>query len=288
MGRDMMETAKLAILAAVQGLTEFLPVSSSGHLVLAGKWLGVSDPGPQVEILLHAGTLAAVCVYYRQRISALLSSLVRGGAEGWRYAGCVLVSMIPGGLLYARMKDKIEAVYDAPRGVAALLVFNGLFLLAAGIPDILRGRHAGASVPGKPSESARRLSGGGPTALRAFAMGCGQAIAMLPGISRSGSSISAGRLAGMGAAEAAEFSFLMSVPVIAGASLLEALEQFGEAPAVAASSPSPQSMAVAVVVAAVTGYFALGAVVRLLERGRFFVFGIWCIVLGGASLALLK
>ena len=284
MGRVMMETIKLAILAAVQGLTEFLPVSSSGHLVLAGKWLNVSDPGPQIEILLHAGTLAAVCVYYRRRIAALLVSLVRGGAEGWRYAGFILVSMLPAALLYMRLEDKIKGIYDAPRGVAVLLIANGVFLLASGLPETIRRRS------GQPTScGTSAISHCGPTALRALAMGCGQAIAMLPGISRSGASISAGRLVGMGAAEAAEFSFLMSVPVIAGATLLEARDAFGAGAAAAqsAAAVSPFSMAIAMVVAAITGYAALAAVVRLLARGRFSLFGIWCIGFGGTALAFL-
>ncbi|MBR1609057.1 MAG: undecaprenyl-diphosphate phosphatase, partial [Kiritimatiellae bacterium] len=199
----MTETLKLLALAAVQGLTEFLPVSSSGHLALAQKFFGVEAPGTRLALMLHAGTLATVLVFYRRRVAWLVTSVLRGRADGFRYAGCVLLSMLPAGVAFALFRDSVESMTARPRVVGALLLFNAFLLFFFG------------------ATARTKRSGSAATPWRAFAMGFGQAFAVLPGISRSGTSIGVGRLAGAGPAQAAEFSFIMSVPVIAGGVLLE-------------------------------------------------------------------
>lgn len=260
----MGDTLRLMCLAAVQGLAEFLPVSSSGHLVLAEKVLGVESPGPGLELLLHAGTLVSVCVFYRKRIAELFGSVLRFEREGLAYAGFVLVSMLPALAFYAAAHDAIDSAFDSARAVGLLLLANGCLLLLSALTDRLR------------------PSGGGPTLPRALAMGVGQALAVLPGISRSGTSIHAGRLFGMSPRNAAEFSFLMSVPVILGAVVLKARDGFSGA---LAGIPAPAAVLSAVVSAAV-GYAALRVVVGLVSRGRFWVFGVWCLVAGAAAVAL--
>ena len=177
--RAVTETIKILCLAVVQGLTEFLPVSSSGHLVLAQRFLGVQSPGPDLELFLHVGTLLSVCLFYRRRLASLLADLARGRRAGVLYAAWVLVSMVPAGVAYATGRDFFDRIYDSPRTVAALLVANGVLLLLSALPE-------------RRSRAERPLDG-----LRALAMGVGQAIAVLPGISRSGTSISAGRLFGL-------------------------------------------------------------------------------------------
>lgn len=255
-------TLKLLALAALQGLTEFLPVSSSGHLALAGRWLGVESPGPALELLLHVGTLASVLVFYRRRVAELVSGLLRGGRAAWAFAGCIVLSMLPAAVFYACCKDAVRGAYDAPRAVGALLLVNAALLLLSAWTD-------------------RRRPGGGPVGPgRALAMGVGQALAVLPGISRSGTSIHAGRLFGVGPREAAEFSFLMSVPAIAGGALLEALG--AEEGAFSGVRPLPALLALAV--SALVGLLALRIVVGLLVRGRFWTFGLWCSALGAAAL----
>lgn len=260
-----MNTIQLLVLAVVQGLTEFLPVSSSGHLVLAERLLGLSSPGPALELVMHVGTLAAVCAFYRRRLLFLAGSFFRGRREGLLYAAWVLVSMVPAGLLYAACGDKISPLYDSPRAVGALLCANGVLLLLSRLAD----RRAG---PGRPLGF-----------FRALAMGAGQALAVLPGISRSGTSIFAGRLAGLRPAEAAEFSFVMSIPAIAGGTLLECLHS--GVPAADAGAAARAALPAAVVVSAVVGYVALRTVVRVLERGAFWTFGPWCLAAGAAALA---
>lgn len=258
----MDDTLRLLCLSVVQGLAEFLPISSSGHLVLAGRALGVESPGPGLELFLHAGTLCSICLFYRKRIAELVRSVVRLEREGLRYALFVAVSMVPAFVFYCFAKDAMDAAFDSVRAVGWLLVVNGALLLLSAVTDKLR------------------PVGGGPTALRALAMGVGQALAVLPGISRSGTSIHAGRLAGMSPSAAAEFSFIMSIPVIAGAVVL----QFKDGVSGALAGFSPTDAAIAAVVSAVVGYVALKIVVKTLSRGRFWMFGVWCLAVGTVAL----
>ena len=268
----MSETVKILCLAVVQGLTEFLPVSSSGHLVLAQRFLGVKSPGPDLELFLHVGTLFSVCVFYRKRLVSIFADLARGRRAGVLYAAWVLVSMVPAGLAYACGKPFFDGIYDSPRTVAALLAANGALLLLSALAE--RRSRAGREKP---------LDG-----LRAFAMGVGQAIAVLPGISRSGTSISAGRLFGLGPKQAAEFSFVMSIPVIAGAALLEFAET-GRIRAALDGAEIPgfpvaigPALAAAALAGAV-GWLALRAVVRVLDRGAFWAFGPYCLAAGALA-----
>ena len=269
----MTETIKVLCLAVVQGLTEFLPVSSSGHLVLAQHFLGVKSPGPDLELFLHVGTLLSVCAFYRRRLASLLADLLRGRRAGVLYVAWVLLSMLPAGVAYAFGKDLFDRIYDSPRTVAALLVANGALLLLSGLAE-RRG----------PATRARPLDG-----LRALAMGVGQAVAVLPGISRSGTSIGAGRLLGLGPKGAAEFSFVMSIPVIAGAALLE----FAETGRIQAALDGqtvpgfPVAIGPAIAAAAIAGavgYLAIRVLVRVLDRGRFWMFGPYCILAGALAL----
>lgn len=260
-----MQTPDVLLLAVLQGLTEFLPVSSSGHLVLAQHALGVRTPGPDLELFLHVGTLLSVCAFYRRRLLELLRSFLRGGREGWLYAAWVAVATMPAGAFYAAFGDRVDAIYDSTRAVAALLVLNGALLLLSALAD-------------------RRKSDGPLGFGRALAMGVGQAVAVLPGVSRSGTSISAGRLFGLGPKAAAEFSFVMSIPVVAGAA---ALEFFAADGAGSGALPVGAGLAAgATAVSALVGYAALRTVVRLLERGAFWIFGPYCIALGAIVLAV--
>ena len=167
-----MQTVDVLILAVVQGLTEFLPVSSSGHLALAQHALGAQTPGPDVELFLHLGTLVSICVFYRRRLLELLGSFLRGERAGGLYAAWVVVATIPAAVLYKACGEQLDKAYDSHRAVAALLILNGALLLLSALAD-------------------RRKTERPLGVLRALAMGVGQAVAILPGVSRSGTSISA-------------------------------------------------------------------------------------------------
>ena len=205
-----MDFLKLQFLAIIQGLTEFLPVSSSGHLALFKSIFGLKEPGaagPVLEILLHAGTLISVVVFYRKRIWELLRGLLKRDRDAWHYALTILLSCIPAGLLYALAGDQLEAAFSNPKVICLLLMLTGLILL---------------SLRWQPK---RPTPGTSPNFLQAFCIGIAQAFAMLPGVSRSGSTYTAGTWLGVGSGEAFDFSFLMSLHRWRGASQTPALQR---------------------------------------------------------------
>ncbi|MGI5868975.1 MAG: undecaprenyl-diphosphate phosphatase [Kiritimatiellia bacterium] len=255
---------KIMVLAVVQGLTEFLPVSSSGHLVLAKHFLGLKSPGASLELFLHGGTLLAIVVYYRRKLLALLLGVFRGERAALLYALWVLVSMVPAGVMYAWKGEAIERCYGSPLVVSVALIVTGLALLSL---------HAVER-----REPRQRPFGW----FDALLMGVFQMIAMFPGVSRSGSTIFIARLMGVKPADAAEFSFVMSLPVIGGAVLVEIVKD-----GVSPGGLNPWHCLAGAVVAAVVGWLAIGGLIRLLGRGRFHRFGFYCGTVGLLSLVLL-
>lgn len=257
----MDEWLKVVILGVIQGLTEFLPVSSSGHLVLAEHAMGLKFHGIVLEVSLHGGTLLAVLVYYRKRILALFKGLCTGQAESRRYLSCLLVATIPAGVLFAVAGKKVESTFSEPETVSLLLCVTGIMLLS-----LL-----------KPFPQERPIG-----VLRALWIGLAQAIALFPGISRSGTTIVAGRHAGLGPDEAAEFSILLGAVVIPAAMLVTILH--GDTSA--ADNPSIAILACGVVTAAVVGYGAIMALVRLLRAERLWLFGVYCLLVGVLGMIL--
>lgn len=261
----MNEFLKIMVMAVVQGVTEFLPVSSSGHLVLAKHFLGLESPGASLELFLHGGTLLAVVLYYWRKLFSLATGVLRCEKGSLLYAGWVLLSMVPAGILFALGGDDFEAAYDSPMFVGAMLCVTGLALTSL---VFIRNR----------AERRRGFNW-----LDALLMGIAQAVAMLPGISRSGSTIFAARLAGVKPVEAAEFSLIMSIPVIAGALLVELLKSGS-----AVLELPLSSCLVGALVAAAVGFAAIGTLVKVLNHGRFWMFGIYCMVAGALSLILVS
>ncbi len=286
-----METLKLIFLALVQAFTEFLPVSSSGHLVLSKSLLGIESQGALLELLLHVGTLVSVCLYYRKRLGALLSGAFRGEKSAWVYALYVLLSMVPAGLVYVCAGDAINHLYEQPKVVSFLMIFNGAVLLSTGLFERRwRARMEAAGTQDAADPTQLPADKGGLSVLRVLAMGLGQAVAVLPGISRSGSSISAGRFVGLDSRAAAEFSFVMSIPVIAGGALLEFLDAWSaskETGEALLAGFSAGDALIGMVIAGVFGYLSLAVLIRLIGRGKFWVFGAYCLMLGLLASCLL-
>jgi undecaprenyl-diphosphatase len=248
------------LLGLVQGLTEFLPVSSDGHLAVIGHVAGVHTPGVFVEVALHVATLGSILVVYGRRFWQLAMDVLRRQPEALRYAGLLLIGMIPAGLVGIFLEDLIARAFDS--------------LWAAGI---------GFLVTGVALLSTRRLGPDGrarPTPGGALIIGLAQALAPLPGVSRSGMTIASGLWVGLGAVPAADFSFLMAIPLIAGAGLVEArhasvdIAQVGAVP-----------LLVGCIVAFVSGVFAIRFLVAMLRRGRFYVFAPYCFAMGLFTLA---
>lgn len=254
----------VALLAVVQGLTEFLPVSSDGHLVLVGSALGVSDGGLLVPVMLHLGTLLAVLAVYRESVADVLRKLVTGQP---RYALLVLLGSLPAGVIGLTFESWFEERFKEPRSAAWGLLGTACILLAA---EVVRSRRR------QPPRSEL-----GP--LDALVIGAGQALAILPGVSRSGSTIGAGLALGIAPVEAARFSFLLSLVAVGGAVALESRKLIGaEDP----SSPGVAVLALGVAISAVVGWFALRFLLKFLERGILRWFALYCALVGLAYLLL--
>jgi len=261
------DPAKVILLAILQGVAEFLPVSSSGHLVIASRLLGMELPGLRLEAMLHFGTLLAVCLFYRRRLGSLLAGLARRERAACREAGRLLLASLPIVAVYLAVHEWIEACYENHRVAAAMLLVTGLLLLS------LRLRRP--EVTGLPAP------GGAPLVWwRALVVGLAQAAAILPGISRSGATIATARHLGIEPVRAAEFSFLMSVPPLLGATLLHGFRP----EAAVAAGPGWGVVAAGTLVSALVGYASIAFLMRVLAGGRFWVFGVYCLLAGGAVL----
>lgn len=249
---------EVTILSVLQGVAEFLPISSSGHLVLGKNLLGLGEVGMRLDIFLHVGTLAAIFVFYFSIIRRIVINLE------WSYLAKVIVSAIPAGVVGVLFKDQLEAAFASPKLVGAALVFTGLVLTATRF------------LP----KGERDVSFG-----RALLMGLAQAVAILPGVSRSGMTLAAARASKIEPERSAEFSFLMSAPPIAGAALLEFLKAMKQGGAV---NECPWGVTIyGAVLAAVVGYFSLKLLVRSLKGRWFWLFGPYCILVGLVTLFVL-
>lgn len=251
-----LSTAELFFLAVVQGLTEFLPISSSGHLALLAHAFGHASSSLWIEVSLHLGTLAAVLVFYRRSVRDIARDALSGRPREALWIALGTLPAVAAGLL---AKDAIEAHAHDPRLAGAGLCVTALVLVAG---ELGRRRQVDRPQP-------RTLGARG-----ALVIGLAQALAILPGISRSGSTIAAGLLLGLQPAAAARFSFLLSIPAILGASVLTARE------AGATGGPGAGALALAVAVSAVVGWFALRFLIAFLGRGAFGWFAAYCALLG--------
>ena len=259
------------LLAVVQGLTEFLPISSSGHLVLAEAFLDLAPLGVAFKVALHLGTLVAVLWAYKSVIVIILRDWLSLRLESFWW---LIVASIPAGLVGVFFKDQIEALFDDPR-------FAGLCLLATAAAlwagERARARRAAQGAKAEPLPPEQP-----PSLANALIMGSAQAIAILPGISRSGSTIVAGLVRGIEGERAARWSFLMSVPAIAGAAVLE----LPQAVETGFEGLSPAVAWGAMALSALVGWASLRVLVVVLARGAFRWFAVYCTLVGGTVLLL--
>jgi undecaprenyl-diphosphatase len=252
------------LLSAVQGLTEFLPVSSSGHLALLQTAFGFSGSALAFDILLHCATTLAVLIFFRKDITAFLGQWCAGlvskearTAEGWRYGWAVLAGTIVTAAVALPLKVPVEAAMRSSFAVGGgLLATAGVLCLVPLLPD-------------RKKELSLRA---------ALFVGLVQGIAVFPGVSRSGTTIAAALFMGLAAPEAFRLSFLLSVPAVLGAAILEVPGLLD------GSSALPGGWVPAVFVAFLLGYFALTLLRRLVLSGRWAYFGIYCFFLGLAAI----
>jgi undecaprenyl-diphosphatase len=270
----MTELVEAAVLGVVQGLTEFLPVSSTGHLIITEEILGI-DPdelGLQFDAAIHLGTLAAVLVYFRGTIVSLVTAWFASlRARDWAHsldsklAWLILIGTIPAAIAGAAIESTAEDAFRSPELVAVMLL---LFC----IPMVLAEQLGTGS---------RALGGAGPR--DAVFMGAAQSIALIPGVSRSGITISTGMLAGFNREDAAVFTFLLSAPIIAAAGGKQIVDAMR---ANDAGGAGFEVYAVGLVTAAVVGYAAIAFLLRFLRTNTVYPFVVYRIVLGVSVLAL--
>lgn len=254
-----MSVIQAAIFGFVQGLTEFLPVSSSGHLVLGQALLGVDPPGVTFEVVLHLGTLCAVLWVYRTRVGEIATGVFTGDRSAQSYVGLIFLASIPAGLVGFFGRSLFERAFGSPVLAAAMLLVTGIFVFTI--------RSTG------PRARKER-----PSAGDSIWIGCAQAVAILPGISRSGSTVALGALLGVDVVKLAEFSFLMSIPAILGAGLLQ-LSALGQG-----AGLGPGVLMVGFAVAAATGVVAIRLFVKTLQDGTFHRFAYYCWTVGALYL----
>lgn len=282
---------KAVVLGLIQGLTEFLPVSSSGHLVLIKHFLHVDleSGGMFFDVMLHFGTLLAIFVAFWQDISRLVTEGLHIVGDGFsnigrffqnltgrkrpyhklvrssyrKYVVLLIVSTIPTGIIGIAIRDIVEQANEVVLVPACCLLITAVFLVIADIVEI---------GEKKPKDVAY-----GEAAL----IGAAQGVATLPGVSRSGTAITACLLCGFDKRFAVKYSFIMSIPAVLGAVVLE-LKDFGE---MALTQTDILYCAIATFIAAVSGYLAIRFMMALVQGRRFKYFAVYCAVVGAASLA---
>ncbi len=262
-----MSLLQAIILGVVQGLTEFLPVSSSGHLVLGEFLLKIKLNDISFEVFLHFGTLLAVIVYFRQTIRAMFKAVwskikIPGiknnsvsGEKDWLLFWMIIIGSIPAGILGVLFKDLIEESFSSVIFVSFMLLFTGLVLF------LTRFFHA----------AKEKLS-----FLDALIVGFAQAIAILPGVSRSGLTISTGIFRRVEPGKAAEFSFLLSLPAVLGASILKLKDVLNHSDA----GLDLKIYLFGAFTAFVVGYLAIKFLLKIIKKGKFQYFGYYCFAVG--------
>jgi len=263
------------VLGIVQGLTELLPVSSSGHLAIVPRLFGWDDTPIGFAVAVHLGTLCAVLVYFRNRIMRILRGVwwriranapsdieARDAVAQTRYAWMVILSMTPAVVAAVLFEDVVERTFGDTRAVGGFLIVTAVILWAS----------ERSSKRTKSSGTGRRLV----SWVDALAMGLAQAFALFPGLSRSGATIGAGLLRGLTPVAAVRFAFLMSIPVIFGGGLYEALKAarngFGDVDVLL--------YLIGAIAAALSTWVAIVLVFRAVRRGKLVWFSVYCGLVG--------
>ncbi len=266
-----MERFESLILGLVQGLTEFLPVSSSGHLAIGKALLGVAPSGDLVfEVTVHAATVLATIVVFRKQIWTLLCGLFKFKYnDETDYLAKLVVSMIPVFVVGMFFKDKVEAAFNSLLVVGVCLLVTAVLLT---LSDWLAAR----------VQASMKEHRNGVGFWQAFVVGIGQACAVLPGLSRSGTTISTGLLCGVKREHMAQFSFLMVLVPILGETFLDLVG--GE---MAASSTGVLPLLIGFLAAFFSGLFACKVMIALVRRAQLKWFGLYCALVGLAVLIFL-
>ena len=253
------------VLGLIQGLTEYLPVSSSGHLAIGAYLFGINgEDNLTFTIMVHVATVLSTLVILWKEIDWILKGLFKFQMnEETKYALNIVISMIPVGIVGVFFKDKVEAVFGS-----GLLIVGCMLLVTAALLTF--------SYFAKPRQK-ENIS-----PLHAFIIGLGQALAVLPGLSRSGTTIATGLLLGDKKEKMAQFSFLMVIPPILGEALLDLLEGLKGEEALGGIDAFP--MIVGFVAAFVSGCLACKWMINIVKKGKLVYFGIYCAIAGAVTI----
>lgn len=261
-----MSYVQAIVLGIVQGVTEFLPISSSGHLILVPRVFGWPDQGQAFDAVIHIGTFAALVVYFRVELIELLT-----GALSRRVGLIIVAATVPAGLAGLIFNKAIEAHLRSPLLIAATTAVWGVIMWFAD-----RSASAKPTVPGDPLE---RIGWG-----RGLVVGCAQAIALIPGTSRSGITITAGLFAGLDRATAARFSFMLGIPITAAAGSYKLLQLVKTGIPPGEAGP----LSAAVIVSFLSGWLAVWFLVGFLRRRALTPFVIYRLLLAAAILVAVR
>ncbi|MBQ9547105.1 MAG: undecaprenyl-diphosphate phosphatase [Bacteroidales bacterium] len=259
-----MDWFEALILGLIQGLTEYLPVSSSGHLAIGASLFGLDNGESNLAftVAVHVATVLSTCVILWKEIVWLFADLFKWKwNDGTRYIVNIIISMIPVGIVGLFFKDKVEAVFGSDLIVVGICLLVTASLLAF-------------SYWAKP----RQRENISP--LHAFIIGIAQAIAVLPGLSRSGSTIATGLLLGNKKEQLAQFSFLMVIPPILGEALLDVKDMAENGVAAAMGGIDALPLAVGFIAAFVSGCFACRWMINIVRRGKLIWFALYCAIVG--------
>lgn len=263
-----MEIWQTAVVGIVQGFTEFLPVSSSAHIVYAERLVGISGLGLQLTIIVHFGSLLAICIALWHRLVPVTLGTISGigqllrGQSPWsnvdfRWGMYIIIGTIPAAIIGLSIESTVENAFADPRWPSAFLLFTGtLLFVTRWIP-----------VSNTPLNW-----------WRAILVGFAQALAIFPGVSRSGTTITAGLLLGADRQKAAEFSFLLAIPIILGPSLIEIASI--SASASAGDSAGVPALFVGMVTSLVASLIAIKWLINFVRRGRLSWFAWYCWTVG--------
>ena len=250
-----MDMLEIIILGIIQGITEFLPISSSGHLVIAQNLLSIKSPGNTLEVLFHFGTLMSVVYVFFEDLKQLF--LTMNEKNNQLFIFYIIIATLPAIFAGLLLKDYFLKIFDNVHLVGFALCSTGLLLILS-----------------KRFKNNRKTI----SFSSSIVVGIAQAIAIIPGISRSGSTISMCMYLGIAPKEAARFSFLLSIPVILGASILGFLEIESN------NTFNYLTLTVAIATSFFTGVLALKILLKILETGRFYFFGFYCLIIGFSTI----
>ena len=263
-----MDTLQAFILGLIQGLTEYLPVSSSGHLTIVSNLFGINgEENLAFTVAVHVATVLSTLVIFWKQIVWLFKDLFKfQWNEGTRYVACIVVSMIPVGIVGVFFKDYVEDIFGS-----GLLVVGCMLLLTAFLRAFSYSSHP------RQKEKIGFFD--------AFIIGIAQACAVMPGLSRSGSTIATGLILGNKKESLAQFSFLMVIPPILGEALLDVMKASKEGLSAVAGDISATSLIVGFITAFIFGCLACKWMVDIVKKGKLIYFAVYCAIVGLITIA---